>query len=71
MSEQPSIGEVYRLCQRIDERLEGINGTVRHHDTRIAVLEDRSAHAVKWSGGLGALGGALSGFLSGWLGPGK
>ena len=36
-----TLGEVYRLCQRIEQKVDKTNGTVTDHETRISVIEDR------------------------------
>lgn len=40
-----------RRCDRIDERLDRLNGTQGDHAARIAVLEDRG-HPAAWGGGI-------------------
>ncbi len=53
--------ELNRLYQALDagfeginDRLDRLNGTVREHDIKIGILEDRG-HPAAWGGGLGAL----------------
>lgn len=63
-----TLAELCRLCTRMSEQLDAIHEHVRAHDTRIAVLEDRSDRGARNGGIWGAIGGVISGFLSGLLG---
>lgn len=38
MSEQVTLGEVYRLCQRIDAKVDRQNGRVRKLEIKVALL---------------------------------
>lgn len=66
LDEQVTIGELYRLCQRIEGAVNRTNGRVTALETDVAVLQDRSewsrdghARYVGWGGMVTALGGLV------------
>jgi hypothetical protein len=69
--EQVSLGEVYRLCQRIETQVKATNGQVQNHGQRIAVLEDRGEQATKdptaRHTGLGAAVAAAGALIWQWV----
>jgi hypothetical protein len=59
-----TLGEVYRLCERIETKVNQINGTVGRHSTRITVLEDRGTRDnPARAGGVAALFASAGSFL--------
>jgi hypothetical protein len=69
--EQVSLGEVYRLCQRIEMQVRATNGQVQNHGLRLAVLEDRGTQATKdptaRNTGLGAVIAAAGALIWQWV----
>ena len=66
-----TIGEVYRLCQRIEGKVDKTNGQVADHANRISVLEDRNLQATKDStarySGIGAIVASAGALVWQWL----
>lgn len=66
LDEQVTIGELYRLCQRIEGAVNRTNGRVTALETDVAVLQDRSEQArdgharyVGWGGMVTGIGGLI------------
>lgn len=72
MSDQDvSLGEVYRLCQRIESKVDKTNGRVTELESDVAVLKDRGGAASNRDGtarntSIGAAVTAICGLLWQW-----
>jgi hypothetical protein len=63
-----TIGELHRVCARIEQKVDRINGNVGQHDTRIAVLEDRgNRDTTARATGIGGAIAAAGSFLYQWF----
>ncbi len=66
------LGEVYRMCQRIEAKVDHTNGSVRRHETRISILEDRAQQTKDPTArytGLGAAVAAAGALIWKWVQP--
>lgn len=61
MDEQISNGEIFRLCQRLEAKVDKINGSVGTHETRISLLEQTDKNQADWTARYGMVGGILAG----------
>ena len=68
MSDNVTLGEVFRLVQRIEEKIDGLTETVHGHDIELAkmkVLATRSGQ--KWGASAGGFVGGLVAALYGLI----
>jgi len=63
-----TLGEVFRLCQRMSEQLDAIDRRQQETDRRVDVLWDRDDRVARRGGVFGAIGGVLGGFIAGLFG---
>lgn len=66
--DQVTLGELYRLCQRMSEQLDAELEARHDLETRVGILEDRENRAAKMGGIWGSIGGLVGGFFAGIMG---
>jgi len=66
--DQVTLGELYRLCERMSDQLDAIAGDHYKLETRVGILEDRENRGAKLGGLWGSIGGLVGGFFAGLMG---
>lgn len=63
-----ALGRIEGLVEGIDAKIDGMNGTVKHHDDRIREVESAQSRAAGRQSVIGSIAGLIGGALAAWFG---